>query len=184
VAIKLIVFIVVTAVLLYVSRVPLRNRESHGFFRFFAWEAIVLLILLNFEEWNTVETGNPIQIASKLCLALSLYLVIDGLRMLHYVGKSNGTRDDDTLINLEKTTVLVTSGLYKYIRHPMYSSLLFLAWGAFFKSISWPGACLVIVATLFLQATAKAEEAENLHYFGEVYRGYMEKTKMFIPFLY
>lgn len=183
-AIKLIVFGIVTAGLFFVSRVSLRMRESHGFFRFFAWEAILILILLNIDEWYVGEPGSPLQIIAKLCLFLSLYLVIDGIRLLHFVGKSNGTRDDDTLIGLEKTTVLVTSGLYKYIRHPMYSSLFFLAWGAFFKSPSWLGGSLAIVSILFLNAAAKAEELENMRYFGEVYREYMEKTKRFIPFVY
>jgi len=57
---------------------------------------------------------------------------------------------------------LVTEGIYRYIRHPMYSSLLLLAWGVFFKSFSWAALVLVLVATLALFATAKAEEAENL----------------------
>lgn len=184
-AIKLIVFVVVTAGLFYVSRVSLRRRNSHGFYRFFAWEAILLLILLNIDGWNIAEQGSPVvQIIARVCLILSLYLVIDGVRLLHFVGKSNGTRVDDSLIGLEKTTALVTSGLYKYIRHPMYSSLLFLAWGAFFKSPSWLGSGLAIVVTLFLKAAAKAEELENLRYFGPIYREYMKKTKSFIPFVY
>ncbi len=183
-AVKLIVFVVVTTALVYVSRVSLRRRESHGFYRFFAWEAILVLILLNIDEWNVAEPGSPLQVTARLCLFLSLYLVIDGVRLLHFVGKSNGTRDDDTLIGLERTTVLVTSGLYGYIRHPMYGSLVFLAWGAFFKSPSWLGGSLAIVSILFLNAAAKAEELENVRYFGVVYRKYMKKTKRFIPFVY
>ena len=182
--IKLIVFGVVTAWLCYISRVSLRMRDSHGFYRFFAFEAIVLLILLNIDEWYADAPGSPLQIIARLCLLLSLYLVIDGVRQLHFVGKSNGTRDDDTLIGFEKTTVLVTSGLYKYIRHPMYSSLFFLAWGAFFKSPSWLGGSLVLVSILFLNAAAKAEELENIGYFGTQYREYMKTTKRFIPFVY
>ncbi len=182
--IKFIVFAVVTIGFFYVSRVSLRIRESHGFYRFFAWEAILILILLNIDQWYAGESGSTLQIIARLCLFLSLYLVIDGVRLLHFVGKSNGTRDDDTLIGLEKTTVLVTSGLFKYIRHPMYSSLFFLAWGAFFKSPSWLGGGLAIVSILFLNAAAKAEELENVHYFGEIYRKYMQKTKRFIPFVY
>lgn len=183
-AIKLIVFAVVTAGLVYVSRISLRMRESHGFYRFFAWEGIVVLILLNVDDWYAGEAGSPVQIVARLCLFLSLYLVIDGVRLLHFVGKSNGIRDDDTLIGLEKTTVLVTSGLYRYIRHPMYSSLFFLAWGAFFKSPSWLGGGLAVVSILFLNAAAKAEERENIRYFGDVYREYMKTSKRFIPFVY
>jgi protein-S-isoprenylcysteine O-methyltransferase Ste14 len=84
----------------------------------------------------------------------------------------------------EKTTTLVTTGVYCYIRHPLYSSLLFLAWGIFFKTPSWLGGLLALTATLCLAATARVEEAENLRFFGDAYRKYMKQTKMFIPFLF
>ena len=75
-------------------------------------------------------------------------------------------------------------GLYKYIRHPLYSSLLFLTWGAFLKSPSWLGSGLVAVAMVCLVATARVEEAENIEYFGPVYQEYMKHTKMFVPFVF
>jgi protein-S-isoprenylcysteine O-methyltransferase Ste14 len=88
------------------------------------------------------------------------------------------------LVAFEKTTALVTTGAYSYIRHPLYSSLLFLAWGIFFKDPSWLGGLLALGATLFLVATARVEEAENLRFFGEAYREYMKQTGMFVPFLF
>ncbi|MGY6274358.1 methyltransferase family protein [Methylomonas sp. MgM2] len=183
-AIKLSIFIAASAGLFYVSRVSLRRRGSHGFYRFFAWEAILILILLHLDAWFSGDPLSPLQIISRLCLFLSLYLVIDAVRLLHFVGKSKGIRADDGLIGLEKTTVLVTSGIFRRIRHPMYASLLFLAWGAFCKSPSWLGGGLALSATLFLILAAKAEETENLHYFGSAYGEYMKKTKRFIPFVY
>jgi protein-S-isoprenylcysteine O-methyltransferase Ste14 len=88
------------------------------------------------------------------------------------------------LIGIEKTTRLVTSGPYRYIRHPFYSSLLFLAIGAFFKQPSWLGGILSVLALFMLIATAKIEERENIAYFGEEYRTYMKQTKMFVPFIF
>jgi protein-S-isoprenylcysteine O-methyltransferase Ste14 len=41
-----------------------------------------------------------------------------------------------------------------------------------------------LAATLFLLATAKVEESENVRYFGTAYAEYMKRTKMFIPFLF
>jgi protein-S-isoprenylcysteine O-methyltransferase Ste14 len=46
------------------------------------------------------------------------------------------------------------------------------------------GCILVLVATAFLLATAKVEEAENLQKFGEDYAAYMKATKRFIPILF
>ena len=87
------------------------------------------------------------------------------------------------LLAFEKTTTLVNTGIYHYIRHPLYSSLLFLAWGIFFKVPTWLGALLALAATLFLFATAKADEAECIRFFGPAYETYMKQTKRFVPFL-
>ena len=103
--------------------------------------------------------------------------------MLRVMGKPDSTREDPTLVGIEKTTKLVTEGIYAHIRHPLYCSLLFLAWGAFFKHPSWAGGCIASVATLFLYITGKIEEIENLKFFGESYREYIRQSKMFIPFI-
>ena len=70
------------------------------------------------------------------------------------------------------------------IRHPLYSSLLILAWGVFFKDPSWLGGLLALAATLALIATAKADEAECTRFFGFAYQDYMRQTRMFVPFLF
>jgi protein-S-isoprenylcysteine O-methyltransferase Ste14 len=73
--------------------------------------------------------------------------------------------------------------IYHYIRHPLYASLLYLAWGIFFKSPSLLDGCIAVVATAFLYATARADENECLVKFGGEYAEYMKATKMFIPFI-
>jgi protein-S-isoprenylcysteine O-methyltransferase Ste14 len=88
------------------------------------------------------------------------------------------------MLDFEKTTSLVTTGAYRYIRHPLYSSLLFLTWGVFFKNPSWLGGLLGVMATSFLVATARIEEAEDIRFFGPAYRAYMNGTKMFVPFVF
>jgi protein-S-isoprenylcysteine O-methyltransferase Ste14 len=104
--------------------------------------------------------------------------------LLHQADKSDSQRNDPSLMEFEKTTELVTTGIYRYIRHPLYSSLLFLTWGVFFKQPSWLGLCLAALATFFLTMTAKTEEAENIRFFGAAYQSYMKQSKMFIPFLF
>ena len=92
-------------------------------------------------------------------------------------------RADAALLDFERTAELVTTGIYGYIRHPMYSSLLLLAWGVFFKAPSWPGIALATIATGSLVATAKTEERENVRFFGPSYESYMKQTRMFVPFV-
>jgi protein-S-isoprenylcysteine O-methyltransferase Ste14 len=181
---KLIIFIVASAGLVYVSRASLRVPRSHGFYRFFAWEFIIVLVLLNLERWFR----NPFsiyQVISWLLLIVSIFLVVHGVHLLRTTGKPDEKRIEDVpMIGIEKTTTLVTIGAFKYIRHPLYSSLLFGAWGVFFKGPSWLTGTLALTATIFLFATAKVEEAENTRFFGAAYKTYMKETKMFIPFLF
>jgi len=155
--------------------------RSHGFYRFFAWECILLLFVVNVNYWFK----NPFawyQLIAWTFLIISLIPLACGVHSLRTRGNPTTKReDDDSLLGFEKTTKLVTTGIYKHIRHPLYSSLLFLAWGIFFKLPSLTGIALVSVTTAFLYATAKTDEAECIQYFGNDYQEYMTRTKMFIP---
>jgi protein-S-isoprenylcysteine O-methyltransferase Ste14 len=181
---KLITFFVASAGIAYVSRASLRVPRSHGFYRFFAWEFLIVLLLLNVERWFR----NPFsvcQVISWSLLIVSIFLVLHGVHLLRIAGKPDEKRIGDVpLVGIEKTTALVTVGAFKYIRHPLYSSLLFGTWGVFFKGPSLLAGILALSATMFLMATAKVEEAENTRFFGMSYQTYMKQTKMFIPFLF
>jgi protein-S-isoprenylcysteine O-methyltransferase Ste14 len=180
---KLIAFVIVSVGLIYISRDSLRVR-AHGFYRFFAWEAMLGLFLLNVDFWF-VDPFAPHQLVAWTLLVVSLILVIEGVRLLRAIGKPDQSRKDDSAtLAFEKTTTLVEVGAYKLIRHPLYSSLLFLNWGFFFKLPSFVGGILALLATIFLIATAKVEERENIRFFGSAYRAYIERTKMFVPFLF
>lgn len=180
---KLAVFVLGTCCLIYVSRASLAAPRSHGFYRFFAWEAILGLAVLNIDDWFR-DPFSWYQLISWLLLIISAFLVIAGVRLLRRVGDPGAQREDEPLVAFEKTTSLVTTGVFRTIRHPLYSSLLFLAWGIFCKSPSWLGGLLVVAATCCLVVTARVEEAENIRFFGEAYRAYMVRTRMFIPFLF
>jgi protein-S-isoprenylcysteine O-methyltransferase Ste14 len=84
----------------------------------------------------------------------------------------------------ENTVNVVEEGVYSYIRHPMYSSLLFLAWGAYLKNTSFPASVLVLMVTFFLFIAARVEEGENIRFFGKSYKQYMKRSKMFVPLLF
>lgn len=180
--VKSAVFVLVTAVILYVSGRSLLDTRSHGFYRALAWEAILIVLLLNVDVWFR-DPFSWHQVVSWLLLSVSGWLVVQATVSLRRRGKPDPQRDDAHLIGIEKTTALVTVGAYRFIRHPMYSSLLFLAWGTFFKAPSWAAGLAAAAGSLFLLATAKVEERENLRYFGRAYADYMKQTKLFVPFL-
>jgi len=182
--VKLVFFVFVSSGIIYLSRGSLLKPHSHGFFRFFSFEFILTLFLLNVEHWFS----NPFfwhQIISWFLLIISLIPLVFGVHSLVKKGKPVNQREGDPqLLSFEKTSVLVTTGIYHYIRHPLYSSLLFLTWGIAFKLPGLLSILLALVISVFLFATAKADEAECIRFFGSDYQVYMTHTKMFVPLVY
>ena len=173
--VETIIFIIGSVGIIWISIPSLRQPGSHGFYRFFAWETILGMFVLNMRLWY----ANPFawyQIISWVLLIVCLIPIIYGVILLRTVGKPTD--------ELEATTRLVTKGIYQFIRHPLYASLLYLAWGIFFKSPSMLEGCMAVVTSVFLYATARADEAECMVKFGEEYTNYMHRTKMFVPFLF
>jgi protein-S-isoprenylcysteine O-methyltransferase Ste14 len=173
--IETILFVILTIGIIFISIPSLRKPGSHGFFRFFAWEIILGMIVINMHGWFE-NLFAWYQIISWLLLFASLIPVSYGVILLRTIGKPTD--------ELEATTQLVTKGIYQLIRHPLYASLLYLAWGLFFKSPSMLDGCLAAVASAFLYATALADEAECVVKFGQDYCRYMKTTKLFIPFVF
>ena len=176
-------FIVGTALSTAVSWRSLKHPRSHGFYRFFAFEGILLLALFNAPVWFH-DPFSPRQLLSWLLLNVSAILAIHGFHMLHAIGRPSREPSGGPEYRIERTTQLVTKGAYSYIRHPLYASLLCLAWGAFLKDINWLTFAVVAVTTAFLIATARVEERENAEHFGESYGEYSARTKMFSPFIW
>jgi len=168
VIIKLAIFLVASAALAFVSRASLSTRRSHGFYRFVAWECMLALFVLVLDQWFR----DP------------LFLVLHGVYLLRHLGTPAKERQGEPLLAFERTTKLVTEGAYRYIRHPLYSSLLFLTWGILLKLPVPLTTAIALAATGFLVATAKADERECTRFFGPSYERYMKRTKMFIPLVF
>lgn len=71
---KTILFIIASAGFIWVSRPALKSSHSHGFYRFFAWEMILALFLMNVNYWFLVPFSLG-QIISWVFLILSLVLI-------------------------------------------------------------------------------------------------------------
>lgn len=177
---QLIIILVVTLLLAWLSRRSLRAPGSHGFYRFFAWEAIALQIILNLPFWFD-SPFSPHQLVSWGLLVLSICLAVSGFVRLRNAGAAVPAPPGDPNFGFENTTRLVTDGVYSRIRHPLYSSLLFLAWGACLKHLSAEGLLATVFASMFLFFTARIEEEENVKKFGTTYAAYMRTSGMFLP---
>jgi len=115
------------------------------------------------------------QIASWMLLALSAPLALHSLRLHRQLRQMP--------VDREGRPVLITWGVYRHLRHPLYASLFYFVWGTFLKSIDWASWGLALLTSLLLLKTAQVEEAENRIRFGEAYEIWMRARKRFIPFV-
>lgn len=165
------------------SRNSLSNPQCHGFYRFFVFISIAGLLVVNSSHW-LAEILSPLQLLSNLLLLLSILFVSWGLYLLKEKGGHRDGSINAENFDFENTGELITSGIYQYIRHPMYSSLLLLTWGALLKNIDPLTLGLTVFSTVSLALAIKAEERENQAFFGEAYQRYMQYSKKVIPFIY
>ena len=170
---EIIIFIAGTILILLFSwRISLREKRYHGIPRFFAFEGLLYLGIVQGRIWFA-DPVSTIQIFSWILLIVSI-TYITGAFSLYF----RHTKPD---LNFENSAKLVTTGIYKYIRHPMYASLLFLGWGMFLKDINLHTIIAVSVVSGSLLFTCFVEEKEMIARFGDEYKDYMTKTKMWIP---
>jgi len=83
-----------------------------------------------------------------------------------------------------KEHTLVTSGPYRWVRHPLYTigSTFFVSFGLI--ADNWFIAALGLLAFIVMAIRTPKEEASLLEKFGDEYRDYMKNTGTFLPKLF
>jgi protein-S-isoprenylcysteine O-methyltransferase Ste14 len=171
-AVGLLVFLSGSLILAVLWRRHLARPGSHGFFRYFAFVFLIGLTLLNGRAW-LVDPLAGRQLVSWALLLSSAVLALVAGRTLRRLGRPAS--------GIEPTTALVTSGIYAYIRHPLYASLLLLTTGVWLKDVTGPSTALFVLSWASVAATALAEEKELRGQFGGAYDAYSRRTKRFFP---
>lgn len=153
----------------------IKYKRYHGIARFFAFESVFILVLLNYKIWF-IDPFSFNQVISWLLLILSVYVVVTGYLLLKRQGKPDS--------NFENTSKLVKSGIYQYIRHPLYLSIFLLGTGILLKDPAPLQISLGLINLVAVFITARIEEKEMITKFGDDYRQYMSETRMFIPYIF
>ena len=81
----------------------------------------------------------------------------------------------------DKSVKLMTSGLYHYIRHPLYSAGLAFIW--LVPRVTVKVLAINLALTVYVIIGAYFEERKLRCEFGQDYADYMAVTPMFVPFL-
>ncbi len=96
----------------------------------------------------------------------------------HYDLKANWSPS----LELHEEHTLITNGVYKYIRHPMYASLLIANIAQPLLIQNWiAGPSSIIMFILFYTFRTRAEEKMLTEKFGDPYREYKKATGGIFP---
>jgi protein-S-isoprenylcysteine O-methyltransferase Ste14 len=113
-------------------------------------------------------------LAGIVCLAVGLWLFARSHADL-------GTNWSVTLEVREKHQ-LVTQGIYRTLRHPMYSALLLYSLGQALVVPNWiAGPSYAVAMSLLVALRLGPEERMMLEEFGKDYEAYRERTKRLVP---
>lgn len=78
---------------------------------------------------------------------------------------------------------LVTSGPYRFVRHPIYAGILVAGAGTAL-ALSWPWLIVVGLAGIYFLCSAAVEERYLTEQFPDDYPAYQHSTKRLLPFIF
>ena len=158
------------------------DRRAEGLFVLLTLRPVALVRMLGLVAWLI----NPGWMAwSSLRLPLWLRWLGVGLgvitaALLIVVYRSLGTNLTDTVVTRARHS-LVTSGPYRWVRHPFYVATALAVTADSIVTANWFLAVTGAVVVALIVIRTRTEERKLVERFGVEYRSYMERTGRFFP---
>ena len=100
------------------------------------------------------------------------FFVVGGMARIAFVREGKSPEKESWL----KTTVLVDTGIYSVVRHPMYLSFMMYPIALMFISQHWLSPILGFPLIVYMYFAMKGEEKSNIEKFGDYYGAYMKRV--------
>ena len=101
--------------------------------------------------------------------------------LMYWVFSTIGHNISETVLTKE-THELVTSGPYRWVRHPLYAVAPLMLIAVSLLAANWfIGGMTLIVLVMIVLVIIPKEEANLIETFGDDYRAYMERTGRLLP---
>jgi len=117
---------------------------------------------------------------------ISIVLIILGLVVLVIASTAFNIKE---FLGIETYEVkmeskLVTKGIYKFMRHPLYTGTILLLSGYFLYVPTLSVLIFLILTFVYIEIGSRLEEKKLLIEFGNDYTEYCKNVKRYFPFIY
>src|SRR3984885_6405717 len=176
----------------YIIRYPFERRAKKvGVTKsLFGWRESGLLSLAFFGLWIVPAiyalTGFPPALDRPFIPAIAILGVVTlcGALLLFYRSHADLGKNWSISLQIRNEHRLVTTGIFRFIRHPMYSSFFLLAVAQLMLLPNWFAGVTGLIGVAMLYAfRIRQEERMMMERFGAEYREYVAHTARLIPWL-
>lgn len=143
--------------------------------------AVILLLVIGLIRTGALR-GHSLVVQSGWLQGVGFVLFLFGLGLAvwarFFLGRNWGTPMSERV-----DPELVTTGPYRYVRHPIYSGLIVALIGTAVAITPYLSVGVVLIGGFFVYS-ATVEERNMERLFPDSYPAYKESTKMLVPFLF
>jgi len=132
----------------------------------------MMVVLPNRDLYQVSSPWNYLMLVGQGLSVLMLIIAVLQTDTLAFIGLRQIVTDDEN-------GKLVTDGLYRFIRHPLYTFGLLILWLT--PSMTINSLIVYISLTIYILVGAYFEERKLLRVFGQEYADYKAATPMLIP---
>jgi len=138
----------------------------------------LFVLILSVFQIGTIEYKEEYQMIR--IAGLCFYLIFSWVQV--WATKVLGKNYSQYVV-VRKDHSLITSGLFKFIRHPQYASQFLMDFGGAVATLSFVLAPLSIILLPFLFLRASLEDKLLEKHFNGEFQNYKSKSGMFLPFI-
>jgi protein-S-isoprenylcysteine O-methyltransferase Ste14 len=131
---------------------------------------------------GTVSTGS-LSSTELVFLAVGATMVAAGFA-IRIVAITTLKKNFSGALRIREGHTLVTSGIYRYVRHPAYLGAIILFAGIPVMFSSPLGLLVMLLLVPYLLHRIRLEESMMIERFGKEYEDYIRSSKKLLPFIY
>ena len=137
----------------------------------------ILVLLYFLPDQPVYQISFPWILFTALGQLIGIVVIVVGILqtdLWHFIGLRQILESEN-----DAPSLMVTTGFYQWVRHPLYTGGLLLIW--FTPTMTVNLLTLFIILTIYLILGAKLEESRLIQEFGDDYREYQKSVPSLLP---